>query len=123
MQPQPSYVLRLSRDGQLARELELTVARAIIGRENGDVVLHDPGCSSRHAELVFDGRIVVLHDLDSKNGCWLGTQRITSERMVPGRAVTLGGTRLELVLVKGDDGSTLAMPPPTAAKALERPTA
>jgi predicted S18 family serine protease len=119
---QPSYVLRIHRDGQLARELELAVPRALVGRENGDVVLHDPGCSSRHAELVFDGQTVVLHDLDSKNGCWLGPQRVSNERMVPGRTFTLGATRLELVLVKGDDGSTLAMPPPTAVPVATRTT-
>jgi predicted S18 family serine protease len=114
----PAFVLRLSRAGQPPTEYEFEKERVTVGRDVADVALHDPGCSSRHAELLFADGQVVLRDVGSTNGTWLGTRRITNERMNPGVKFTIGSTTLELLAVRGvepEPGRTLVMPGPGGA--------
>lgn len=118
----PSYVVRVTRAGQ-PTELEFAQERVTVGREVADLALHDPGCSSRHAEIRFADGKVALHDIGSTNGTWLGTQRIKQERMTPGVKFTIGTTTLELVAVKGleeEPGRTLVMPGPLGPGVGER---
>lgn len=58
-------------DGQ-SREVPVADHRSILGREGADVVLDDPFVSSLHAQLFWDGDALVLDDLDSFNGVFLG---------------------------------------------------
>lgn len=114
---QPSYVLRVTRGKQPPVDLEFAQARVTIGREAADVSTHDPGCSSRHAEILFADGMVKLRDVGSTNGTWRGTTRINEEYLAPGVKFTLGGSTLELVTVKGVDegaGATLVMAGPRA---------
>lgn len=111
----PSFVLRLERPGQPPRTFEFAGARVTVGREAGDVVVGDPGASSRHAEILFADGKVQFRDLGSTNGTWIGTRRITSEAMQPGVAFTIGGATLALVEVKGvepEPVATIVMAPP-----------
>lgn len=97
----PSFVLRITRTGQSPTETEHDQPRLVVGREAGDLVLHDPGASSKHAELLFADGVVRLHDLGSTNGTWVGTRKVADEPMQPGVAYKLGGSTLELVAVRG----------------------
>jgi EAL domain-containing protein (putative c-di-GMP-specific phosphodiesterase class I) len=54
----------------------------IIGREQGDIVLGDPNCSSRHAELRFDGRGLEVRDLESTNGTFVNGQKLSGQRLL-----------------------------------------
>ncbi|MFY9345923.1 MAG: FHA domain-containing protein, partial [Planctomycetota bacterium] len=115
---QPSFVLRLTRAGQPPTEFEFAQERVTVGREVGDVAVHDPGCSSRHAEILFATGQVVLVDIGSTNGTWLGSRRIQREHMAPGVRFTIGKTTLELVRVLGMEdqpGFTVVMGPPGTA--------
>jgi predicted S18 family serine protease len=97
----PSFVLRLHRVGQPPTDLEFDRARLTVGRDSGDVTVHDPGASSRHAEIEFVDGQVTLRDTGSTNGTWVGSRRVSSETMAPGVRFRIGGSELELVQVKG----------------------
>jgi len=59
------------------RRFELTQERSICGRGDGvDVQLHDASVSAAHFEMVLADGAVVLRDLDSHNGIWIGRGRV-----------------------------------------------
>jgi predicted S18 family serine protease len=95
-----SYVLSLQFTGRPAQSFELQLPRAIIGREVGDLVIADPMCSSKHAELLFANGTVVLRDLGSTNGTWVNGQRVQELQLGPGINVVIGAAVLSLVQVK-----------------------
>lgn len=97
----PSYVLRITRANQAPSETEYTQAKLSVGREVGDIVLRDPGSSSKHAEILFADGIVKLRDVGSTNGTWVGPRKVADEVMAPGVVYTMGGSTIELVAVKG----------------------
>lgn len=97
----PSFVLRITRANQAPSETEYTQAKLTVGREVGDIVLRDPGSSSKHAELLFADGIVKLRDVGSTNGTWAGPRKVADEVMAPGVVYTMGGSTIELVAVKG----------------------
>ena len=117
----PSFVLRTTRVKQSPTETEHDQPRLAIGREAGDLVMQDPGTSSKHAEILFADGIVKLRDLGSTNGTWQGSRKVTDEVMTPGVVYTLGGSSIELVAVKGLETpmGTLLMPNPRGAAGTE----
>lgn len=59
----------------------LDLAHNVIGRATHDVrSLNDPSVSRRHASIVVDGRNVWIEDLGSKNGTFVGTERLDARR-------------------------------------------
>ncbi len=72
-------------NGPLAgRRLEVG-SGLVLGREQADVVIDDPGVSRRHAVIrpVQDG--LEIEDLDSLNGTWVNGRRIAraTRRLTP----------------------------------------
>jgi hypothetical protein len=61
-----------------------------------------PGLASlsrRHARLHYIGRQILLEDLNSTNGTWLGNERVSSIRpLVDGDRFRVAGVQVELVL-------------------------
>jgi DNA-binding winged helix-turn-helix (wHTH) protein len=58
--------------------------------------------SRRHARIVVSGRNAVLHDLDSKNGTFVGRQRVRESRpLTDGDKVIIGGHLLVFVRRSG----------------------
>src|SRR5689334_11102744 len=57
-------------------ERRLNAGVYVLGREEGDIVLGDPACSGRHAELSVGKDGVVVTDLGSTNGTYAGGARI-----------------------------------------------
>lgn len=112
----PSYVLRVERKNQPAAELTFDQPRIALGREAGDIVLGDPGTSSKHAEILFADGIVKYRDLGSTNGTWVGTRRVTEELLRPGTKLSLGASTIQLLRVDGvEPVATMVMSPPRAA--------
>jgi hypothetical protein len=94
------YVVVIQCPGRPPQTREFTARRVVIGRETGEIVLPDERCSSTHAELLFDGRSVVLRDLGSTNGTWVAGQRIVELAWATGGAVQIGAHVLTLQEVR-----------------------
>lgn len=73
----------------------ITSARTVIGRaEDSQLVLHDAGVSSRHAEIVASAEGFLLRDLGSANGTRVNDAPVTEARLRIGDVVIVGSTRL-----------------------------
>lgn len=77
------------------REIQVSDGPVFIGRAEGnDVVVDDPGVSRRHARLAVRDSHLVLTDLGSSNGTWLGGRRVAEIVLGPGDRVALGGASI-----------------------------
>jgi pSer/pThr/pTyr-binding forkhead associated (FHA) protein len=90
---------------------------AVLGRDDkDDVRLADPWISHSHCELSRQGGVIVVRDLDSKNGVFMHGVRVRESEVLPGECLTLGRTEITLryrCLAIGDDaaaGSAASMP-------------
>jgi hypothetical protein len=124
----PSYLLLIESQGGMSRTVEFGSARVVVGRDAGDIVLPDSQISTTHAELCFDGRRLVLRDLGSTNGTWVGGRRVASQELLAGMSAQLGQHRLKFLGLAGRPttrGRTVAVqqppgpwqPPPAAVAA------
>ena len=74
------------------RVTPLAPGENVIGRhEEASVFIDAPSVSRRHARIVVDGERAVLEDLGSKNGTFLGNERLEGPRVLEdGDAFRLG---------------------------------
>lgn len=95
----PTLVIKLN--GQIVANLPIAQTNTRIGRRPGnDIVLDSPAISGDHAMLVHAGGKVVIEDLGSTNGTFVGESRITRRELAPADVVHLG----EYTLTIGADG-------------------
>lgn len=85
----------------------------VLGREGTDVEIEDSAVSRQHARFRHTDDGLEVADLDSTNGTYVNSDKITGPRKVaPGDFVSLGGTTLE---VRGDwrsaETQVIAAPP------------
>jgi len=76
--------------------------------------LVDPYASAEHAEVRRERDQVILRDNRSKNGTWVGDARIDTTLLVPGMAVRIGASWIELQ----SETEVRAEPPVTAPTAM-----
>lgn len=83
----------------------------MIGRDpEGAVVIDSPEVSRQHACLTVGASGVTLEDLGSKNGTYVGDERIKEPCALPdGAQITIGRTRLTLRAI-GDRKKTITLP-------------
>ncbi|MFO0636760.1 MAG: FHA domain-containing protein [Nannocystaceae bacterium] len=119
-----AYLLRVRHRGARAADVVVDRPRVVVGREGADLVLHDDHVCREHAELVFKDGVVGVRDLGSVRGIWVEGRRVPRAILRPGRPVTLGRTRLELVEIgvpaaasHDDDAQTRMVLDPRAAVA------
>jgi len=63
----------------------------IIGRESScNIRIHDPSVSRRHLECALTAGILLARDLNTRNGTWLGPQRVEEVHVTPGLRLCLG---------------------------------
>ena len=72
-------------------------AMTVLGRDDSaDIILDDPGISRRHSEIrvTTDGPHLVasIRDLNSTNGTFVNSERISSQRLADGDWITVGRT-------------------------------
>jgi two-component system, cell cycle response regulator len=60
----------------------LTKPEMIVGREGADICLEQKGVSRRHARLLVTGEKVVVEDLGSTNGTFVGVDRVKRPTVV-----------------------------------------
>ena len=68
----------------------------VIGRKEGDMIVHDGRVSSKHAQLDIAGpRIYTLKDLASTNGTTVNDKPISVGHLGDGDVVGFGGVKFE----------------------------
>ncbi|MGO9114412.1 MAG: FHA domain-containing protein [Thermoguttaceae bacterium] len=68
---------------------------SIIGRdEHADVPLIDPWISHKHCEISQIGNVLVVRDLDSKNGVFVHHHRVRESQVLSGERLTVGQTEI-----------------------------
>jgi len=97
----------------------VTAERTIIGRESGDVVLHDPESSALHAEIDCSHGHVIVRDLGSRNGTLRDGKRLPQFALYPGQSFRVGATEIRLLSVEGGPSH----PAPGRTAVLRRPDA
>ena len=79
------------------RETQIVLHKlpAIIGRDDrADVPLIDPWISHRHCEIDQIGDVLIVRDLDSKNGIFMHGHRVREWQVLSGERFTVGRTEI-----------------------------
>ena len=82
-------------DQTLCHSIE--VGEHVLGRgAQATIVIDDPSISSTHAELDLrsDGT-AIIRDLDSTNGIFMGSEKVSEAILSPGQELSLGKVRLK----------------------------
>jgi pSer/pThr/pTyr-binding forkhead associated (FHA) protein len=101
--PDVSQLPRLV-DAANGRELVLNSGLNTVGRESADVVLPDPTVSRRHAQVTLTEGQLLVEDLGSTNGTFVGGRPIRSGESATafaGDAIRFGNVNLTLALPGG----------------------
>lgn len=80
------------------RIFPLEKPRVVIGRQDADVSVEDPEVSRQHAAIEISGDDVVLVDLGSTNGTFVGEERIQDFALENQSEFTVGGSTLMLIV-------------------------
>ena len=87
-------------------EYPLTEGVVVVGRDNTcDICFPETSLSRRHLMCTLRGQELAVRDLNSKNGTFLGPQRIQEARLVPGVRLRAGNCFLS-VLPEADEAAT-----------------
>ncbi|MBC7975337.1 MAG: FHA domain-containing protein, partial [Myxococcales bacterium] len=97
----PTITLAIEHPARPKTTLTLTVARALIGRETGDLALDDPEASAVHAEIDCTQGHVIVRDLGSSNGTWRGGERLPQFALLIGQSFRCGATTITLIAIEG----------------------
>ncbi len=88
--------LFLTRNGQTLREIPLDRPRIMVGRsEHNDIAISSRFISRHHALFIRDGGTTLLMDLNSTNGTFVNSQRVSNHIMVHDDVVNLGNHGLK----------------------------
>jgi pSer/pThr/pTyr-binding forkhead associated (FHA) protein len=103
-------------------EVQFTKEPMTIGRaEENDISIADESVSRHHALVERRGNDYVIRDVQSRNGIWLGQQRVEEHKLRDGDVLSLG--RAKLVFKGGftSDDLTLIGTPRIDGKSTRRP--
>ncbi len=93
--------------GMTGRTFDLIVERTTVGRvEDNTFQISDGSVSSHHAEILLRGTEIVVKDLNSTNGTFIGGEKITESVLKPGQILRMGQVEIRI-----DDGSPVTAPP------------
>jgi len=88
--------LYVSRDGQMLRELTFEKPRLLIGRsEHNDVAIPSKFISRHHALLVRHGSSTFLMDLNSTNGTYVNSRRVSNHVLIHDDVISIGHHRIK----------------------------
>lgn len=96
-----SYTLELRYVHRAPEVRRFDARRVVIGRDGGDIVLGDPQASAAHAEIEFENGQLVVRDLGSSNGTWLGERQLPQFSLSPGQVFRCGHTQIRLLEIVG----------------------
>jgi pSer/pThr/pTyr-binding forkhead associated (FHA) protein len=93
--------LRITRSGHMDRVLRLRGGAYPIGRhEDNAIVLDDKEVSRRHARLLVENDVVLIEDLGSGNGTYVGEKPVRTMRLEDGAVVSIEPFHLALRRVR-----------------------
>lgn len=99
--------------GMTGQTFELVAEHTTVGRvEDNAFQITDGSVSSHHAEIILRGNEIVIKDLNSTNGTYINTEKITEAVLKPGQILRFGQVELKI-----DDGKPVTAPPPAPAPA------
>lgn len=88
--------LFVSRDGKTEQELIFDKPRLLIGRsEHNDIAIESRFISRHHALLVRHGKATFLMDLNSTNGTFVNSRRVSNHVLVNDDLIMLGNYRIK----------------------------
>ncbi|MGA2175530.1 MAG: FHA domain-containing protein [Verrucomicrobiota bacterium] len=120
-----------------AWEIQLKPGANSLGRSDAnDFKINDPSVSGSHCQVWVSDSAVVLRDLGSTNGTFVGGSRIQERNLEDGKAIRLGGVEMTYYSGTAAPAAAVASPPlpppirmaaraaaPPAAAVLESPAA
>jgi len=84
-------VLYLTQNGRTIKKIVLDSPRMLIGRsEHNDLSIDSSFISRHHALFVRQGKATLLMDLNSSNGTFVNSRRISNQVMIDGDVITIG---------------------------------
>ena len=90
--------LYISLDGETIHELTFDKPRMLIGRsEHNDIPISSRFISRHHALLVRHGSTTFLMDLNSTNGTFVNSKRVSNHVLIDNDVMTLGNHRIKFV--------------------------
>jgi len=90
--------LMVSSQGHLLRELVMPRPRLLIGRaDHNDIVIDNDYISRHHTLLVRHGSSTFLMDLNSTNGTYVNSQRISNHVLVNNDVITVGHYSIKFI--------------------------
>ena len=94
--PPVAPTLYVTHDGQTIQEVSFTRSRLIIGRsEHNDIAIPSQFISRHHALLVRQGNSTFLMDLNSTNGTFVNSRRVSHQVLAHNDVITVGHHRLK----------------------------
>ena len=94
--PPRAPTLYVSFDGETLHELAFENPRLLVGRsEHNDVPIASKFVSRHHAMLVRHGNATFLMDLNSTNGTFVNSKRVSNHVLVHNDVVTIGNHRIK----------------------------
>lgn len=92
----PNLILTL--DGKTLCETEMKRPRLLIGRsQHNDICIDSAYISRHHALFVKFGKATLLMDLNSKNGVFVNSRRVSNQVMLHNDIVSLGHHRIKFI--------------------------
>lgn len=89
-------VLFVSHEGETLQELTFDMPRLLLGRsEHNDIAISSRFISRHHALLVRHGNTTFLMDLNSTNGTFVNSRRVSNHVLVHDDVISLGNHRIK----------------------------
>ena len=90
--------LVIKRGANTGAKFDLVNYPVTIGRDDSNTItLNDSEVSRFHIRIKKRGRLIILEDLESKNGCYVNGDRVVNSIIQSGDSIIIGNTELMLV--------------------------
>jgi hypothetical protein len=95
MPPAPPRLI-VTNNGSVMNDLTMDKSRALIGRsEHNDISINNRFVSRHHALFVRHGAATILMDLNSTNGTFVNSKRVSNHVLIHDDVITLGHHRIK----------------------------
>ena len=107
-EPEAVATLFLTKDGKTLKEISLDDSRMMIGRsEHNDLTLNSKFISRHHALFVRQGPATFLMDLNSTNGTYVNSRKISNQVLIHEDVISVGNHGLKFVDPNASDRSVM----------------